>query len=383
MLNEVMKRDFPTVFLCDNEVRMHRSVRRQQFHWIPTDANATVRFAVLRPVVGPYVFTSAMSSSAATASSSMTAAATDAQRLSSAAKLQLLRDHMLRPARHPAVVLLCATQVLKEGGGSEFERAAITELAVLSALDLGNTDVAEEMFNSLVRKFGRKSVRVQRLIGMQHEAQGQTEAAMKLYQDILREHPTEQFCGRRLCAIQRGRGEYKLAIEALKQTKIYRDPKEDKEFTYAEMYPLDEAAARELIGLNWLVNNVSECIRYADECVLFDAASYLHHVRLAELCCVAGQLERSATAYAQSLRLNDGKNNTRALYGLWHVAQQLVSSSRKRSGNSRSGQVDSHQNSSATVADAAALVEFAETRLRLVYSGAPTLSYLDLTLKAE
>ena len=305
-------------------------------------------------------------------SSSGVVAATDVQALSSSAKLQLLRDLMQRPARHPSQVLICATHVLTHGGAaSEAERFAFMEMAAIAAIDLGRDAQATEHIRNLTRRFGTTSTRVRRLLGLQMEAAGKTDSAMQLYTHILKDHPTEQWCVRRLCAMHRGRGDYKMAIETLKQREVFVDAKENKSFTYAQLFPADEAAARELISLNWLLNNVSECIRYADEIVLFDPANYSHHTRLAELCYAAGQYERSATAYAQSLRLNDGRNNARAFYGLWLVASQLV-----KAKNSKHASNDN-------MADASELLEFAATKLRSLYAGSKAASYLDLTLKVQ
>uniref|UniRef100_A0A7S1WAR8 ER membrane protein complex subunit 2 n=1 Tax=Neobodo designis TaxID=312471 RepID=A0A7S1WAR8_NEODS len=305
------------------------------------------------------------------ASSSGVISTADVQSLPSSAKQQLLRDLMQRPARHPSQVLICATHVLAHGGAaSEAERWAFTEMAAIAAIDLGRDAQATELIRTLRARFGQESTRVRRLIGMQLEAAGSVESAMQLYQAVLKDHPTEQWCVRRLSAIHRSRGDYKLAIEALRQREVYIDPKEkNKTFTYAQLYPTDEAAARELISLHWLLNNVSQCIRFADEVVLFDPANYSHHTRLAELTYADGQYERSANAYAQSLRLNDGRNNARAFYGLWLVASQLV---KAKNAKKASGEL----------ADASQLLEFAATKLRGLYAGSKTVSYLDLTLKA-
>jgi tetratricopeptide (TPR) repeat protein len=315
------------------------------------------------------------SSSAASSATPVTSATLDVQRLSTAEKIQYLRDSLLRPSRHPAAVLVCAAHVLARGGVSEAERAAFTELAVLAALDCGQDQQADELLGKLSKQFGRTSVRVRRLQGMALEAKGNYEGAVAVYKQVLLEHPTEQFCGRRMCAHYRGIGQYKQAIECLKSKEVYVDSKEQKSFTYTQIYPMDEAAARELISLHWLVNNVSECVKFADEVILFDGGNFLHFNRLAELCAVAGQAERSATAYAHSLRLNESKNNLRAMYGLWHVASQLVAAKRKTSGSAADG--------SQVAADAAALLEFAATKLRATYAGSATLSYLDLTLKVD
>jgi tetratricopeptide (TPR) repeat protein len=320
--------------------------------------------------------TGASSSSGAPAA---TSANLDVQKLSTGEKLKFLRDHIVRPTRHPAAVLLCATHVLSRGSLSDMERAAITEQAILAALDCGHDDQAQDLLRRLTRQFGRTSIRVRRLHGMTLEAAGKADAAMEVYRSVLKDSPTEQYCARRLCAIHRGKGNYKQAIEALKSRPVYIDAKDkNKEYTYAELYPMDEAAVRELISLNWLMSNVSECIRYADEVVLFDPANFLHHTRLAQFCAVAGQLERSATAYAQSLRLNAAKNNARAMYGLWHVASQLVLSTKG------GGKQHSAAGGESKVArDAAALLEFAAAKLREVYAGHATSSYLDLTLKLD
>lgn len=304
---------------------------------------------------------------ASTSAASVADATLDASKLSTpAAKLAFLRDCMARPCRRSASVVICAADVLNHSGIGDAERATITEFAVMAAIDCGQDAKANEWFRGLVRQFGKTSIRVRRLQGMLLEAAGKQSAAAEVYKSVLNDSPVEQYVARRLSAIHRSEGNAKGAIECLKTRGIYRDPKEkDHEFTYSDLFPLDEYAARELLSLNWITCNLTECIRYADELVLFDAANFAHFSRLAELCAIAGQLDRSATAYAHSLRLNPEKNNVRAMYGLLHVANRLISAKAKECRHSK---------------DAAALREFAVARLRAAYAGSKTACHLDLML---
>lgn len=295
----------------------------------------------------------------------------DVTKLAVREKLQLLRDNAQRPKRQPEVVLLCATDVLARSSTlSDIERYNLTETAIIAAVDLGQDAKATELFRGLVRKFGSKSVRVRRLQGMLLEAAGKTDNAMEVYRGVLGENPTDPFVARRLCALHRAGGDYRKAAAALESTKVYRDPKEkDREFSYAELHGSDEAAARELVSLYWLMGNVPKCVYYADETVFLDPHNYLHHNRVAEMCYAAGLYERSATSYAQSLRLNDAANNVRAMYGLWLVAQRIAANTR--------GAAQTH----GVAKDAPELVKFAKAKLTAAYGSSPTLSYLDLTMQ--
>ena len=328
----------------------------------------------------------------------MTGAPVDVKSLSFKDKLEILRSSVLNPVRRPAQVLLCAADILANYNSSltEAERCTIYEQATIAALDCGNDRQAEAYFLYLKNKFGSSSNRVRRLFGLILEARGKVNEARNLYYRVLNDEPVDNFVAKRLCAMYRAEGKISNAIDVLEKNYVFMYPpalraegtgKPVQKYSFQDIYPTDEAAYRELISLHWLNWKLSECVRCAEELLLFDPVNYMHHTRVAELYYIDGNLPRALTSYAHSVRLNNSANNIRAMYGVWLIATHfatITSTSAKGRSTKESPQAFEESNTAwddaPAYSDAVAMVEFAEQKLRASMNGSPLMSGLDLML---
>ena len=298
----------------------------------------------------------------------------DVKHASKARKLEFLREVRTRPVHNPQLVLLCANDILAAGGVGE-EIYAIREQCAIAALECGQHAHAEDCIVSLANKFGKASVRVRKLAGMLLEAKGEIRQAQKVYTEILRDVPSDLFCVKRTVALYKSIGAYDDAIDVLTQRNMYVD-QDGNTLKVLEVHNTDESIYRELLNLYYYTWNLPKAIFYAEEVVMLSPSDYLHHTRHGELCYAARQLERSASSYAQSLRLNDGANNSRAAYGLWLVSMELV---KNRHGK---GKDTSHHTAAQTAAldEAKALHQYSSAKLRSLYAGSSLAPVLDLMI---
>ncbi|ORC87838.1 uncharacterized protein TM35_000202470 [Trypanosoma theileri] len=300
----------------------------------------------------------------------------DLKQLSRQQKRQLLQRHRESHTRNANVVFLLGTDLLAGGtsGISEVELSSIYEQILIAALDCGRVDTARHYLSLLQKRFGKQSVRVRHLEGLCLEAEGATSAAEQLYRGILKDSPTDDFPVKRLSAIFKSDGQLKKAIEVLEQQLVYTDENEEKH-KYLEVHCGDSVPAyRELSNLYYLCEDTQKALYYADEAMLFTANSYLSHTRIAELCYMSGDYNRSLIEYAQSLRLNDHANNSRAAYGLWVTANEVVKQAKaapRRVGGEHS------------VDEAIELRSWAEKKLLQMYKGSPMLSAVEAMLQRE
>ncbi|KAH8620535.1 hypothetical protein ERJ75_000054700 [Trypanosoma vivax] len=298
------------------------------------------------------------------------------KQLSRKEKRQLLQQYRESGARNSNVVLLLGTDLLAGGVGgiSLMELSFIYEQTLIAALDCGRVDTGREYLAHLQKRFGKQSVRVRHLEGLCLEAAGMTSEAGALYRALLKQSPTDDFPVKRLSAMLKSEGKYKMAIEVLEKQLVYLDEHGEKH-TFLELHGGDNAEAyRELSNLHYLCENHTRALYYANEVMMFRSSSYLSHTRLAELYYIVGDYRRCLVEYAQSLRLNDRPNNSRAAYGLWVAANEILRQG--KAGTSIGTESDSRT-------DAAELRSWAERKLLEMYEGSPMLSALEAMLQRE
>lgn len=287
-------------------------------------------------------------------------------------KIELLRDFRTKSLRNPTTVALLAADVLASGTtGLGDEQFTIIEQYLIASLELGSKEQAGKCLAQLTKNFGTSSVRVRKLQGLYHESVGKVAEAREVYKSILKDTPGDAFVVKRFSTMLKAEGNYSEAIDMLESVPIYLD--EDKQTQrFLAVHNTDEAAYRELINLNYMLRRWERCLFYAEEVILLSPYSYLSHVRHAELCFIAKEYERCASAYAHSLTINDSPNNSRAAYGLWAVANELL---KLRSNNRNNG--------GESVEEVKALKQWAIQRLKWMYQGSPMAAMLEVTLQND
>lgn len=296
--------------------------------------------------------------------------------LSRARKVELLRDLRTRPSRNPTAVVLLAAEVLASGGGLGDEAYTIQEQYFIASLEIGNIEQAAKSLQVLVKQFGNSSTRIQKLHGLRAEALGEFASAKSVYESILKDSPADAFAVKRFAAMCKAQGRYQDAVDVLETTQWYVD--EDKNrHRFLAQHNTDENTFRELLNLHYLMGKWERCVFYAEEAILVNPYAYLNHVRHAEVCYAAKMYERSASAYAHALTLNDATNNARAAFGLWTLSKEIVN--RAKSGNKSTTGADIV----VSLEDAQSLRQWAVQRLKVLYQGKAMSGALELMLQRE
>ncbi|CUG74828.1 Hypothetical protein, putative, partial [Bodo saltans] len=208
------------------------------------------------------------------------------------------------------------------------------------------------------------------------ESAGDVAKARSIYESILKDSPADAFVVKRFSAMCKAEGRYQDAVEALETTQWYVD--EDKNrHRFLAMHNTDESTYRELLNLHYLMGKWERCVFYAEEVILMSPHAFLNHVRHAEVCYAAKMYERSASAYAHALTLNDAANNARAAFGLWTVAKEILAKAKS------SGSKNSSDGTAVSLEDAQQLRQWAVQRLKALYHGKTMSGALELMLQRE
>ena len=296
-------------------------------------------------------------------------------------KLSILRELEQHPVRSSSQLLLLTTDILSTFSGSSLgdERYSILEINVIAALDCGKINQASQSLTILRKKFGVKSIRVRKLQGLLYEAQGEEKMARDVYDLLIRDAPSDSFPVKRQAALLKSQGKVTEAIRLLEHSTPFLD-EDKKALSLVNVHQQDLSIYRELSVLHTMVGNLDRAIYYCEELVLNQPMHYVHHTRHGELCYASRNLERAATLFAHSLKLNNQPNNLRAAYGLWIACGELCKSSgsSKRSSDASYG----GSSSSANVEDVKALQQVAVTHLKQMYAQSPgTMPVLDMLLR--
>jgi tetratricopeptide (TPR) repeat protein len=295
-------------------------------------------------------------------------------------KLTILRELQQNPVRCSSQLLLLTTDILSSFSASSLgdDRYTVLELNVITALDCGKVAQAAQSYLALQKKFGDKSVRVRKLLGLLLEAQGEERKAKDVYESILRDAPSDSFPVKRLAAGLKASGKYTEAIRLLEHATPFQD-EDKKALSLLAVHQRDAAIYKELMFLHTVTHNVERAAYYCEELVLLQPTHFVYHTRHAELCYAMRNLERAATVYAHSLKLNSQPNNLRAAYGLWITCGDLAA---RGTPSSRRGGGGSDGASAVNVDDVKALQQVAVTHLKQMYAASPgTMPLLDMLLR--
>ena len=179
-------------------------------------------------------------------------------------------------------------------------------------MDAGNESIASKCFNSLKNKFGDKSARVQRLLGMQLESKRNYGEAKKIYESILKENPSNQLVKKRLVSVHMANGKIKEAIKLLVK--------------HISMCATDAMAWQQLANLYISVN----CYRHASFCyeelITINPRESLYHLMYAELKYTTGreEIEDLILARRYFAMAVDVKPSKRALIGMAMSAKSIM-----------------------------------------------------------
>ena len=238
---------------------------------------------------------------------------------------------------------------------SVHERAQILEQTFISALDLNELKRALELFDALkeivIKQLGQKnSRRLRRLEGMLLESSGEFDKALVHYDEILKDHPTEQRVMKRKIAVYEQKNDKKKLLECLNE--------------YLDVY-MDDVEAWEHAGKIYSSLFMHEqAIFCFEECLCSSPSNYHNHRRVAEqLYALSGidNLKRASMYYAAAIDMSTGAD-VRSLYGCILTRNKLQALMNNDNNNSS---VHTNKNSLDTVE---ALASAAVERLEQMYA---------------
>ena len=225
--------------------------------------------------------------------------------------LQMVEEHAVR---RPACVARAAACVLADAKSasklSKREMYQAMELHAYASLDLGDVATCERHVRALESVFPN-STRVGRLLGCMLEAEGGHDDALKLYDDLLKQTPSEQRLMKRRAACLKAAGRVAEAIEQL--------------VSYLDTFMGDVAAWEELALLYLSERRFKQAVFCWEEVIVAQPQLGKHHRRMAETYYTWGGYENLRNArkyYAAALDMSTA-SDLRAMYGLVLVDKKM------------------------------------------------------------
>ncbi|XP_028026259.1 ER membrane protein complex subunit 2-like [Bombyx mandarina] len=199
------------------------------------------------------------------------------------------------------------------------EKHVILEQVIYAALDCHMYCIAMLCLVMLSNEFPG-SLRVMKLKAAVLEAEEKFDEALELLDNIIKVDETNSAARKRRIAILKAQG---YIVEAIKEL-----------VDYLKKFMSDVEAWQELCNLYLQVQDYSRAVFCAEELLLHQPHSHLHHQRLADIRYTMGGIENLELAklyYCQSVKLNP--DNMRSLLGLYLTTTNLLNHY-KSSGNS-------------------------------------------------
>lgn len=214
---------------------------------------------------------------------------------------------------NPSLILRFGELALSHHSSSTRPYWEIVSAIIRASADVGETEITSAYLKRLADRFPA-SARVHAVCGVVLEAKGEYEEATQLYMNILGKNTMERHVYKRQVALLKSDGRI---VEAIAQLNFYLA-------TFSD----DADAWAELCALCMNVSRYEHALFAANELVLLDANNWCAHVTVADVCMTIGESANLIAArghYATALRIRPA-GNLRALYGLWLVCSQLMSS---------------------------------------------------------
>lgn len=222
--------------------------------------------------------------------------------------LKVVRDNQLRV--YSGLVVKYGSEVLKTPSVLGADVWNVYEQVLVAALDIGNFETAQLCLDKLDIKFPG-SVRVQRLSGMLHEARGEHDKAVAVYDQVLKAQPLDEIARHRKVAVLKSRGDTGGAVREL--VVLLKDRQGDL------------AAWKELGSLYLRLNLFAPARFCMEEMTMAQPYNHVWFTLCAEILYTMGttdSLQLARKYYAHSVNLFPA--GLRALYGLVATTQALA-----------------------------------------------------------
>ncbi|EFA80030.1 hypothetical protein PPL_06851 [Heterostelium album PN500] len=169
----------------------------------------------------------------------------------------------------------------------------VVEQVILSLLDCSRKREAGELIDLLKLKFGKDSVRVQRLQAMLYECQNVYSRANEIYSNILEKYPADMLSMKRQIAILKSNGNYSQAITLLN--------------TFLQIFMGDFEAWLELASLHIRLLSYRNAAFCYEELILIQPINHVLYSKYADIIYSIGGADNYIVAlkyYTHSLELN-------------------------------------------------------------------------------
>lgn len=268
--------------------------------------------------------------------------------------LRYVRAHELR---EPALVIEQGRALLGPSLSRRLvdtsARAAALEQICLAALDLHNHELAEQCLSEIKVHVPGTSTRFRRLLGRCLEGAGDYEGAMIVYEDLLKENPSNlSALQRKYCVLRAQQKPPPVVIDALNE--------------YLGQQLSDVSGWHEMAQLRLSLADFKGAAYALEQVVLGSPLDSEIHRELAEVYATIGGLDNVSLArkhMAQALELDPG--NIRAQFGLVSIANQYLDESNEGSKKA----VDEHERLVAKE-----LVKFGSDKVLNSYKGTKMLA---------
>lgn len=191
------------------------------------------------------------------------------------------------------------------------EKWTVIEQFCIAAIDLHDEDIYKTCLSRLNKQFpGSSRVKLLNIMA-NHERTGDSDEAIRRYNEMIEFDETNTGARKRKIAILISQ---RKNVEAIKEL-----------CDYLKKFMNDNEAWKELCELYMLEQDYPKAIFCMEELLLSHPLSHIYHTRLAEMYYTLGtheSLEQARSYYSQALKLNE--TNVRALHGLHLTLKNLL-----------------------------------------------------------
>ncbi|RIA97295.1 TPR-like protein [Glomus cerebriforme] len=184
---------------------------------------------------------------------------------------------------------------------------AVYEQIFIAALDLGNDQLAIKCLENLDKRFP-ESPRVKILKGMKLEAEDKLDAALALYEDILKDDDANIAAIKRRIAVFKAKGQDQQAIEALTR--------------YLDAFYSDSESWLELSALYLNFHLYQQAGFCLEELILLQPQNHFYHLKYAEILYTSDNITMSLKEFCRVVELCE--DNVRALCGIKLCTSRLL-----------------------------------------------------------
>ncbi|KAG0257150.1 ER membrane complex subunit 2 [Mortierella polycephala] len=222
---------------------------------------------------------------------------------------KVLQDLRASAERKPDVVVRLGKSLVQSGAVKKLDADAwlVYEQVAIAALDVGDDELAQRCIKALEEKFPG-SARVQRLHGMQLEAEGKLTEASEIYKAILVEDETNVLAAKRQVVLLRAMGLPSDAISALVK--------------YLDINYTDFEGWLQLADLYLEELMYAQAAFCMEEVLMLQPQNHVFHLKYGEILYTQDNIQLALKQFCRVVELC--KDHVRGLYGIKLCTSRLM-----------------------------------------------------------